>query len=39
MDQVNKKLYEICTSKRSRGPFAIYISVDEDTFSGVCINS
>ncbi len=38
MDQVNKKPYKICTNKRSYGPFAIYISVDEDIFSGIYIN-
>ena len=38
MDQVNKKPYETRTSKCNRGPFAIYISVGEDTFSGAYTN-
>ncbi len=38
MDQINKKLYEICMSKRSRSPFVICVSIGEDTFSDVYIN-
>jgi len=38
MERVNKKPYETCTSKRNRGPFALCVSVGEDTFSGACTN-
>jgi len=38
MDQINKKPCEIYTSKRNCGPFAIYVSVNKDTFSGIYTN-
>ena len=38
IDQINKKLCETCTNKCSCGLFAIYISVDKNTFFDVYIN-